>query len=426
VRIGKDASDNRRVLPSLPQALAVALSGAALALSACVGGSGEHRGQTMQTRTTQPTLTAQSGVPSAAPAGDDPLAQTEATAQLVFASHFARDGAADPRYYEDGVWHGPDACWTCATGPAGLGAVLWAAGRLTDPAQKAAVVDTFDHAIATRQLADGSYGDDGNSKAINIAFFAPVLGNALLVLGDRLPAATRARWSRSLRRSSEFLAEHNELTWYVNGNINLAYALTLYVTWRATGDGRFRSLYQRELRFAISPPASRWKGHGLEIRRKPARADGADGRGFLSETGAGGTGYDPEYTYVQLDVLSRLYALSGDRSVLRLANLLTNQTLQNVNAKWNLLTTGTRHPQPNRYVPYSTPAIVVLGRLGANSALMERMGPQLSRTLELYRSTTTFTHQNFYRGADIQLGTMLLALLMRRPADASVLTLRRR
>jgi hypothetical protein len=415
----------------LPHALAVGLVGAVLAFAACGGGDrSSDDASAPPARTNVGTVQAPGAAPKddglaamsdeAAPAGGDPIEQAGPTAEYVFDAWYRRDGAHDPRYYEDGIWHGPEGCWTCSTGPAGLGAALWATGRLQDHARQAAVIDTFDTAIKTHQRPNGSYGDEDNSEALNVAFFAPILGNALLLLEDRLPVATRARWRSSLQRAARFLVEHKELDWYVNGNVNLNYALGLYITYRATGDEAIRRLYRRELRFATSPPAGRWGDRGLELARRPKRADGADGRGYLTETGPGGTGYDPEYTYVQLDILSRLYVLSGDREVLRLANLLMNQSLSKVNDKWNLLTTGTRHPEPNRYVPFTTSAVVVLNRLGGNRALAEQLGPQVARTLELYRSTTTFTHPNFYRGADSQLGTLLTALQMRRPADPKI------
>jgi hypothetical protein len=159
---------------------------------------------------------------------------------------------------------------------------------------------------------------------------------------------------------------------------------------------------------------------------RPSAPDGSDGRGFLTETGPGGTGYDPEYTYVQLDVLSRLYMLSGERRVLRLLNLLTNQTLRGVNDDWDLLTTGTRHPEKDRYVPFTTPALTVLSRLGRNDRIEPDVAGQLARTLEIYRSATTYSHPNLYRGADTQLGTVLLALQARKPADGRVFRRRRR
>ena len=420
--------------PALSNGLAVALAGAAFAFAACTGGGDGDRGAqrpptgTAATPAERPTEDGTAGVgdvSAASTAALPPIEQLEVTARDVFASYFDRKDDADRRFYADGVWHGPSGCWPCATGPAGLGAVLWSLGKLPDAAHRAAVVETFDHAIAARQQANGSYGKETNSEAINVAFFAPVLGSALLVLGDRIPAASRERWRRSLLRSARFLRNNKELQWYVNGNINLAYALTLYVTWRATGDRSIRSLYRRQLDFVEHPPG-RWSEHGLELRRRPARSDGADGRGYLAESGPGGTGYDPEYTQLTLDVLSRLYVMSGDREILRLTNLLTNQTLPGVDERWNLLTTGTRHPEPDRYVPYTTPALTVLGRLGGRKDLAPRVDEHIARIAATYRSAMTFSHPNFYRGTDSQMGTALLALNMRRPGDRAVLAGARR
>jgi hypothetical protein len=411
-----------------PTTLAVALAGAVLAIAACGGGSGDRAEAPRATTAAVPapaedaaTAPKDDGLSAMSDEAttDDPLAQVAPTAKYVFDSWFEKEGPDDPRYYENGVWHGPADCPTCGVGPSGLGAVLWAKGMLDEPAKRTAIVRTFEERVRG-QRSNGSYGTAGNSEAITVAFFAPALGSTLLVLGERLPASTRARWARSLRRSAEFLRDHKELDWYVNGNINLAYAATLYVTYLATGDSEFRTLFRRQLRFATDPPKGRWSDRGLETPRRPTRSDGSDGRGYLTETGPGGTGYDPEYTYVQLDVLSRLYLLSGDREVLRLLNLLANQTLRNVDAKWNLLTTGTRHPEPNRYVPYTTSALLVLDRLGGNRRLQDSVAPQVARTLDLYRSATTFSHPNIYRSVDSQLGTLMLAMEARRPGDARV------
>jgi hypothetical protein len=425
----------------LPNALSACLAAATLAFAGCGGGGDDHRpAATIADRPAPVQIGPLEGPPDkpahtgSAALGDEvaaagaPLpasAELERASKQVFDDYYERSGDDDPRYYADGVWHGPTICWPCATGPAGLGAVLWRLGDLPDRRQRAAVIETFDHAITEHQQPDGSYGKETNSEAINVAFFAPVLGSALLVLGDRIPRRTRKRWQRSLLRSTEFLERHKELDWYVNGNINLAYALTLYVTWRATGDQHARTLYRRQLEFVTSPPA-RWADRGLELKRRPSRKDGSDGRAFLAESGPGGTGYDPEYSLLQLDVLSRLYLLSGDREIRRLMNLLTNQTLTGVDERWRLLTTGTRHPERDRYVPYNTAALVVLARLGGRKDLRSKVQASLEHIADSYRSATTFTHQNFYRGADSQLGTALLALNMRRPADPRYVVRRHR
>ena len=388
----------------LPQAAAALVAAGVVALCACGGGGSK-------TSSTDRATTA--NAPPMQPVGT-PAEQVRQVAVAVFDDYFTKKDAADDRYYAGGVWRGPEGCWPCATGPAGLGAALWSQGELDDPAAQRAVVGTFDHAIATRQKADGSFG-----TGIDTAFFTPVLGTALMVLGDRIPDSTRRRWQRSLVRGAGSLERNDELTWYVNGNINLTYALTLFLTWRATGDTHWKRLYENQLSFATAPPAARWRGRGLKLRRTPGSSDGSDGRGFLTETGPGGTGYDPEYTQLALDVLTRFYVLSGDRRVLRLDNLLTNQALTGVNGEWNLLTTGTRHIERNRYVPFTTASLTVLGTLGGRDDLKRSLDSQLLRIVDLYRGAMTFTHPNMYRGVDTQLGTLLLASEMSKAGDLS-------
>ena len=143
----------------------------------------------------------------------------------------------------------------------------------------------------------------------------------------------------------------------------------------------------------------------------------------MTETGPGGTGYDPECTQLALDVLTRFYVLSGDRKVLRLDNLLTNQALTGVNDKWNLLTTGTRHTEPNRYVPFTTAA------MGAGNARRSNdeglLDAQMLRIVDVYRGAMTFTHPNMYRGVDTQLGTLLLAGEMSKSRRSQLVAARR-
>src|SRR4029079_8667659 len=85
--------------------------------------------------------------------------------------------------------------------------------------------------------------------------------------------------------------------------------------------------------FTLHPPQDRWPGFGLQLLDTGPTTGGERGAaGCLAESGGGPPGFDPEYAGIQLDVVSRLYVLSGDPRALRLANLLTNALLPSVGA----------------------------------------------------------------------------------------------
>src|SRR5205085_5024222 len=84
----------------------------------------------------------------------------------------------------------------------------------------------------------------------------------------------------------------------------------------------------------------------------PARSDGSDGAAYLTESGASGPGYDPEYTMLQADVATRLFWANGDPRALRLMNLFMNQIRPRIDTTaWTIDTSGgSRHPQADRTV----------------------------------------------------------------------------
>jgi hypothetical protein len=210
-------------------------------------------------------------------------------------------------------------------------------------------------------------------------FFGDEEGNTYLQLAPVLDPSHRARWQASLVAAATYLIRHGNLSWYTNGNINLGSTELFYLAWRATGNPIFRAVYEQAWNFTLSPPQSQWPGRGLHFVHAPTRADWSDGSGYLSETGAGGTGFDAEYTSLQLDVAARLYLLSGDPRVLRLANVLVNQLLPRIaSSYWLDTSAGTRHTETVRQVPLLTSAFAVLGLDGGRSDLLARIAPQLA------------------------------------------------
>jgi hypothetical protein len=310
-----------------------------------------------------------------------------------------RTSAADPRYYENGLWVAPfTSCWTCSVGPA-MGAALLVDDR---PELLPVVTATVDRAILEHQRANGAYYGPGNSDAIQTGWGVPVLGTIYLTLGDRVDAATRARWAASIVAAADWLLTARETVWYVNGNINLSYTEALWIAWRISGAERFRAAYEASWSFTIDPPKPRWSSFGLRFTTAPTRADGGDGAGYLVESG----GYDPEYTMAQAEVAASWYALSHEPRALWLANLLVNQLLPRVGPTYTLdARNGSRH---SLLTPFMTSALSVVVGSGSRPDLAAQLQGQLARVAKEYAGAITYTHPSFYRGVGGWLATPLI------------------
>lgn len=277
--------------------------------------------------------------------------------------------------YVNGVWTSSDnTCWACNNGgPATAVATAYVLGGRTNPTLLTMAEDTINTAIATRQLPDGSFlGPPGDTQPAGVAtyFYGVEFGTVYQLISPYLDPATRIRWQASLAAAANFLVSSKASTFYINGNINLGFAEFFYLVWKATGDPTFLQDYNNEWTFLLAPPQNSFPGKGLVITKAPTQADGSDGSGYLTETGAGGTGFDPEYTSLQLDVASRLFLLSGDPRALRLANLEVNMLLPLVNSSMRLDTSnGTRHTQSDRYVGLLSSAFSVLSLFGGRADL---------------------------------------------------------
>jgi hypothetical protein len=306
--------------------------------------------------------------------------------------------------YANGIWETQDtACWACDQGgPATAAAIVYTlTGRARAPLRRAAE-GTIDTAISTRQRADGAFsGPAGDSESPDVAtmVFGIEEANTYLELSPLLSAAQRDRWRTSVAAAADYLIANGNVTWYTNGNINLGDAEFFYLAWLVTGRHLFRGAYEQALGFALHPPQGRWPGRGLVVVEPPQRADGSDGVGYLTETGVGGTGFDPEYTELQLDVASRLYLVSRDPRVLRLANMLVNMLLPRIDPAFMLdASGGTRHPEPDREVPLITSAFAVLGLYGGRADLLGLILPQLRELAATYAQPAN-DYGNVYRRA---------------------------
>ncbi len=359
------------------------------------------------------------GVPAAAQATTAPPAPTSSAALLTdtltqaLAAMTRRTDTSDLRYFSDGAWlNGDDRCWRCNLGPGVAAAALAATA---DATYLPVAVATVDRAVRVNQQADGSFGppmpgEGGNG--IQTSLGVAELAEIYLVLGDRVDTTRRDRWRASLVRAVDYLDSSGSLRWYTNGNIVAANALATGLVAKITGTDRSRTLFEGSLTFATNPSQTRWPGLGLRYTTTPTRADGADGAGYLTESSSTATGYDPEYTQMQLDVFTRLFVLTADPRALRLSNLLWNQIRQRVNTTtWTLdASNGSRHTDAVRLVTLTSSGPTVLAVLGGRADLGALYPSQLKVVDGFYRGSGNTGGIGEYYGFGTEATTAFLAL----------------
>ena len=151
--------------------------------------------------------------------------------------------------------------------------------------------------------------------------------------------------------------------WYTNGNVDICHAAWVYLVWQATGDQKYKELFEVCWRHTLLPSQIRWKGYGFFYLKKATKADGSDGSGYITEA-SGAPGFDRNYGMLQLSMVARLYVRSHDPRVLRLLNLLCNSLLPHLNKETMILNClyGSRHSD---FSPFATSGAPVLAWLGA-------------------------------------------------------------
>jgi hypothetical protein len=303
--------------------------------------------------------------PAPAPSAEARSLRAAARAGLDESWH--RASPTDRRFF-DGVWrNGGRGCLRCDVGPGVTAAALGVLDN--DRKYVDLAVETMDSAIDRSQMGSGAFamtGDDSDPD-IQTCFFTAHLGLATRILGRRLDQKHRTAWTDALRGAVDYLQGNGNYEWYTNGNIALCNALAAAVTWGATGDARYETIYRRALSFAEDPPIARWPGRGLAMTKNPTRADGSDGAGYLTEAaGAARPGFDADYVQVQADFAAVIALVTGDPEAIRLTNLLVNELLPRVfKSTWLLNTSGgSRHPDQNRTVPFTTSALAILADRG--------------------------------------------------------------
>lgn len=264
-------------------------------------------------------------------------------------------------------------------GPATAAAAAWRYGHRLNGGQLTIARDSIDWVLAP-----------GNAPwwltdVIPSMMFAQDLGTTRLLIPTAvLGAARAARWDQALSDAADVCAYNGR--WWSNGNINLGYAMCCYLAARVTGSQAHRDAYQRTFAFALRPGDPKL---GLIVTKQPTKPLAADGAGYLTEAG----GFDPDYTQVQLDVLTRLYVLSGDPWAGAYASMLLNQLLPRVQrtgpGAYQLDTSGgSRHTQPTD--PFTTAALQVLARAGRTELqpLADAQWPVIDATFRGYTVAT--------------------------------------
>jgi hypothetical protein len=275
-------------------------------------------------------------------------------------------------------------------------------------------IETMDTAIKLHQLPNGAFGPPAGSETgtdIQTVFFAVQLGFTFQVLGMTLDAAHRTSWSRALGGAADFLEKNGNYKWYTNGNIVLANTVAAAMAWRATGDARYKTMYDTAFDFALKPPQARWPGRGLVMTVPASSTDPSRAAGYLTEEGPAPPGFDSDYTEMQADFAAILYLTTGEARALDLTNLLVNQLMPLVNkTTWELNTSGgSRRPMVNRAVPFTTCALAVLAS-NSRPDLLTLAQSQAKAIGMSFSESTTYTNIGMYQQWGSRLAPTLLSL----------------
>jgi hypothetical protein len=333
------------------------------------------------------------------------LAHLSSLTRSVVESYVVKGGPRDPWYWKNGsfVAVGGQSCWSCYDTAATAAAVLSREGR-GDVRMRNVAVGTFDHVIRTYQQSDGLFTD-----GVTTGFFTVELGISYLELKPYLDSETRSRWITSIRRAADALISSGDMTYYINGNVNLRQTEVMWLAWAATGQQRFRAAYEREWQFTIAPPTGRWGRYGLRYTQAATPgAGGSDGAGYLTESNGSTPGYDPSYTMAQLDSATELYVLTRNPRYLWLMNLLFNQDRPRVGGADILnATLGSRK---NDMIPFLSAGPGILVASGARPDLLGFWLGQLGALHLQYKAALQYGGINFYKGTSAWLAVPLLAI----------------
>ncbi|MCW2541846.1 MAG: hypothetical protein JWN95_3571 [Frankiales bacterium] len=323
--------------------------------------------------------------------------------------------AIDPRFFGSGIWRdaGSNACLRCRTAPALLAAVQ--ASIADDSTANWVAINSIDTAIRLNTLPSGAFGPPAPGEGgpdIQTTLLAAQIGEAYLILGNRLDANHKITWARALTGAADFLMKNGNLSWYTNGNIALNNAIVIDLAARITGLQRFVDAAPLALNFAIAPDPQVWHGFGLQYSKQPTMADGSDGAAYFAESGAGGTGYDQSYTVAQDNMAAFWFLLTGSSTALRLTNLLNNQLMATVQTSdWTIdISNGTRHVGTYPRYGFFAASLPVLALRGGRTDLIPYVTAQSQAAFSAYKFSATQPGDGISYNFGSELAPMLLVL----------------
>ena len=315
--------------------------------------------------------------------------------------------------FMNGAWTDPNdtTCWACDDGgPAAGAAAVYVLTGETNQTLYNEAVQSVNTAIAQQQESNGGFmgpPGDSESEGISTAFYGVEFGTVYDLLAPYLNPTTKAAWQSSLAAAANYLVSSGNSTWYANGNINLAYTEVFWLAWNATGASQFYTDYENSWSFTMDPPQKKFPGCGWVTAKAPTQPNDADGQGYFTETGSGGTGFDAYYSMLQLDSASGLYLLSGDQQALDVANMLMNMVMPLVNTSTWMLNAGggSRHPQSSYNVGFQTAGLAALGLQGGRGELAGYILPELQHEETWYPQPGQSNSPGFRRafGNDISI-----------------------
>lgn len=309
--------------------------------------------------------------------------------------------------------------WAFAAGPAGACALL---DQVTGGSKwQARAAATVEGVLAGFRQPDGSFGPPSPDNSIDTMEFGKALAVCLLVYGDRIDKLSRSRWVAAMLGGAEYLHARGNLAYYTNGNINAGNFVFLRLAFKATGDAKV-GYYAEKAWFTLHDPAAsvgaEWAGYGyVSTSTDQAPYDGAAATSYFTEEGAGGSGFDWNYTAYAATELSLLQVLAPEPRVARLINMTLNSIWPRVDqVNWRLETAGgTRMGvgAQSRLIGFTTPGMAVaamlLGRANLGSVSSQFYDGDGFKHFYGVEAPTNGA-PGYYRGAFGELGVFLKAV----------------
>lgn len=212
------------------------------------------------------------------------------------------------------------------------------------------------------------------------------IGWILLQIPDyMLPASTRARWVQACQTNCSYMdTVAKDTTFYINGNFNSHLLNAYWFTAEVSNDGdrsTYQDMYERGLAFLLDPGSSNpaWAGYGLIIDTPGVAIDWSDYVLHLAETNGylginPANTFDPYYSQLQLDLLSRLFVINRDYRISRLINGISNkmEPLINTTTWVTDCSNGSRHNSPGQGFQQGYYAVTsLLGCKALNTTLLD-------------------------------------------------------